>query len=85
MTPDQIHICKSLGRVRYLPGSFDKRFGNNLASLAENNPDEELTAKQIEWMYRLLYKYRKQLPSTYEDNKHQPFCSYKRQFLPQTV
>lgn len=52
MTVDQIDICKALGNVRYLPASFDKRLGNNLAGLAESHPEKELTEKQNEWMYR---------------------------------
>jgi hypothetical protein len=74
MTNEQQTICKALGTVRYLPASFDKRFGNNLCSLAETQPEKELSEKQNEWMYRLLYKYRKQLPRTYEKFKHNEFC-----------
>jgi hypothetical protein len=77
MTEQQKEICISLGRVTYLPGSFDKRFGNNLHSIAVTNPDKELSEKQNEWMYRLLYKYRKQLAVTYEKYKNHPFCNKK--------
>lgn len=77
MTEEQILICKKLGEVRYFPASFDKRFGNNLAGIAEKEPEKELTEKQIEWMYRLLYKYRNQLPQTYERFKSHPFCKKK--------
>lgn len=75
MTNDQKYICIGLGTVRYLPGTFDKRLGNNLCALVSNNPEKELSDKQNEWMYRLLYKYRKQLPSIYERYKNNPLCS----------
>jgi hypothetical protein len=77
MTEDQKKICIGLGNVSYLPACFDKRFGNNLASIAQTEPEKELSEKQIEWMFRLLYKYRRQLPRTYEKHKGNPLCSRK--------
>ena len=71
MTIDQLRICKALFSVRYLPGSWDKRMGKSLYYLTE------LTESQNEWMYRLLYKYRKQLPSLYESHKNNPLCTKK--------
>jgi len=77
MTPEQLEICLNLGNVSYLPASFDKRFGRNLHSLAQTNPTKELSDSQNEWMYRLLYKYRKQLPNTYKKYKSNEFCNKK--------
>ena len=77
MTQDEINICINLGKVRYLPASFDKRFGNTMHSLAINNPEKELSENQKEWIYRLVYKYRKQLPKTYEKHKNNPSCTKK--------
>lgn len=72
MKPEQAEICSALRfKVSYLPGSFDKRLGMSLDSL------KELTEKQNEWMYRLLFKYRRQLPELYERHKTNPFCSRK--------
>jgi len=68
MTQSQLIITTALAQVRYLPGSFDKRLGQGLYKLPE------LTAKQDEWMYRLLYKYRKQMPGIYERYKDNPNC-----------
>jgi len=82
MTPQQLEICLSLGNVKYGFSSWDKRMG---ISLSLTPDDHDLTAKQDEWMYRLLYKYRKQLPMTYEKYKDNEFCKYKREFKPQTV
>lgn len=77
MTPEQLEICTHLGLVTYQPGSFDKRFGNSLSSIALNSPDKELSEKQNEWMYRLLYKYRKQLPYVYSKHDAHPLCNKK--------
>jgi hypothetical protein len=77
MTIEQVVICKALGSVRYSAGSFDKRFGNNLSGIAENDSARELTNSQNEWMFRLLYKYRNQLPALYERFKGVPDCSKK--------
>jgi hypothetical protein len=85
MTIEQRLICTNLGKVNYLPGSWDKRFGNNLHSIAKTEPAKELTEGQNEWMFRLLYKYRKQLPKTYEKFKSNPMCSRKEkrvEFIP---
>ena len=38
----------ALGHVRYLPASFNKRFGRDMATLAEN-PEAEVTPRQI-WL-----------------------------------
>jgi hypothetical protein len=84
MTIEQKEICLALGRVTYLPGSFDKRFGNNLSGLAQSQPEKELTEKQNEWMFRLLYKYRKQLPGTYEKYKGNPLCAQAEPRKPKT-
>jgi len=77
MTKEEQDICLALGRARYLPGSFDKRFANNVSSIARTDPDKELTEKQREWIYRLLFKYRKQLDVTYSRYKDHPLCSQK--------
>lgn len=75
MTPEQMSIAKALGNVTYLPASFDKRMGLNMSYLAHNNPDKEISEKQNEWLYRLLYKYRKQIPNTYQKFKDNLFCN----------
>lgn len=77
MTPEQIQICLALGtKVTFLPGSWDKRMAGSLCGMARVGKGE-LTEKQNEWMYRLLYKYRRQIPSIYEKYKHVPECSKK--------
>lgn len=75
MSRGEQEICLALGGLRYLPGSWDKRFGNNLKGLARAG--KELTDSQREWMYRLLYKYRNQLPRLYGIHRENPYCSQK--------
>lgn len=75
MTLEQRTICLALGNLRFLPGTFDKRFSHKVSSIAEHTPDKELSEKQIEWIYKLLYKYRKQIPMTYENFKSNPLCA----------
>jgi len=75
MTDDQILICNNLSNARLLAGGFDKRFIKQVYAMATHTPEKVMSEKQIEWMYRLLYKYRKQLPKTYERFKNVPECS----------
>lgn len=77
MTEEQKEICMLFGSIRYPYGGFDKRFGNNLYFIALNKSDQELSDKQIEWMYRLLYKYRNQAPHIYNKHKSNPLCQKK--------
>lgn len=77
MTKEEQNICIRLGNVRCLPATFDKRFTRNMAGIAKSNPEKDLTESQKEIMYRLLYKYRKQLPKTYNLFKNHPHCSKK--------
>lgn len=75
MTEEQKQICVKLHGVRVLPGTFDKRFIKSLYSLVATKPDSPLSDSQNEWMFRLLYKYRKQLPVTYDRHKANPLCT----------
>ena len=77
MTSEQQNILIALGSVRCLPATFDKRFTRNLSAAAKNNTAYELSESQIKIMYSLLYKYRKQLPATYEKYKNHPDCKPK--------
>lgn len=65
MSPEERHIIEKLHlAVTYLPGHYDKLFARNIYN--KSNPYFELTDKQREFMYKMLYKYRKQIPSTYK-------------------
>jgi hypothetical protein len=52
--------------------------GVGLAFMGASNYDKELTEKQNEWMFRLLYKYRKQLPNIYTNHQMNPLCTKKQ-------
>ena len=77
MTADQIEISLALGNLRFLPGSFDNRFAHNVAARAKAEPGKVLTESQNEWLLRILYKYRGQLPALYQKHKNNPHCSQK--------
>lgn len=74
MTRDEQQICLAIGNVRYLPGTWDKRFARKMAEIAEQNPAKELSEGQKTQVYRILYKYRKQMPRLYELNKNHYLC-----------
>ena len=74
MTTDQIEICRAFERVTCLPGTWDKRMINSLISMAWMEKEIELTEKQNLWMFRLLYKYRKQIPNVYSKYMFNPLC-----------
>lgn len=75
MTEEHFNICNALSMVNCLPGTWDKRF---IHSVSFVKPDTELSESQIEWIFRLLYKYRKQIPNTYALHQNNPLCSKKR-------
>lgn len=55
-TATEINILNKLQGCRFLPGSFDKKFPRNV------NP-EDISPLQQWWIYKLGYKYRKQIKS----------------------
>lgn len=59
MTPIQIKALSLLSGCTFLPGSFDKRFVRDLSSLPDKEA-KELTDKQKRYLWKLVYKYRKQ-------------------------
>lgn len=74
MTLDQLEIIIGLHTCKFLPGSWDKRFVNDLY---HKKPDPPLTDTQNEWLFRLLYKYRKQVPNLYLKYHNNPLCAKK--------
>lgn len=82
MAPE-VEILKALSTVSFPLGTWDKRFVKNLDyKLADFGARSiDFTHKQTEWLYRLLYKYRKQVPNTYEKFKEHEFCKQKENQL----
>lgn len=72
MTANQMEIVNALKQVRCLPGTWDKRFIKSIVFA------EALTLNQDEWIYRLLFKYRRQLPGTYSKFSKHPLCGPKK-------
>lgn len=81
MTADEREIAIAFNRVTFLPATWDKSFAHTWANQAQseirNNFSYDLTERQSEWIYRLLYKYRKQIPDVYEKYKDHPYCKIK--------
>lgn len=65
MTPAEYRISIALERVRCLPGGWDKRFIKSIVYKRATAPKTGLTKKQHQWLLRLLYKFRAQVPYTY--------------------
>lgn len=77
MTEDQLEIVSHFENLRILPGTFDKRFITAMISHAKLTPNRVLTEKQNEWMFRLLFKYRRQLYKIYPKYHDHPLCCAK--------
>ena len=64
MTPAEIRIALALGTCSFLPASWDKRFCRDMAAIAANKPEHELSEYQNANLLRMAYKYRRQIPTT---------------------
>lgn len=72
MTNEQHEIIRQLHEgVTILPGTWDKRF---IRSMFFSKPNYNLSEGQNEWIFKLLYKYRKQIPGLYNIHKNHPLC-----------
>lgn len=70
MTPEEIEdLADSVGQVKTLPATFDKRFTNMLWYRSKQEVKQPLSPSQIKWVFKLAYKYRRQIPATYEHYK----------------
>lgn len=58
MQPRHYQALKALSQCTFYPGGFDKRFVRDLSVLSEY---AMLTARQEEWIEKMLYRYRRQL------------------------
>ena len=77
MTQDEIIIATQLHSCTMLPGTFDKRFASDMYYRSKQEEPKPITDKQNEILYRLVYKYRKQIPHTYEMYKNNIYCQPK--------
>ena len=75
MTEREIQIVTNLNTVHTGMGSsFAKRFIAGMAAIVKNTPEKELTESQTEWVYRMVYKYRRKIPKTYTACKSNKYC-----------
>lgn len=77
MTADEIKIARALYHCSMLPGTFDKRFISNMHSNSKEQNPKPLSDKQNEILFRLCYKYRAQIPNTYNEYKNNVNCCKK--------
>lgn len=79
MLYEQKEILKTIySKVTFQPGSSDKRFINNLYSLALDEQSDDvfnLTEGQIKYLFGILYKYRKQVPQLYIKHASNVLCA----------
>ena len=66
MTEKEIKHAKLLRGVTFLPGSFDKRFCRDMWTVAEHKPEQTLTQKQSDLLAIMVYRYRRQIFSNWE-------------------
>lgn len=71
MTDFEIKAIKAIDGIQMLPGSFDKRQRRFLAAKQDT---DELTDWQKDFILKLAYKYRKQVPELYNECKSLPGC-----------
>lgn len=64
MEEQHYDALQELATCRFVPGSYDKRF---VRDLAMKSRDAELTPKQINFLKKTYYKYRKQIMSRNPD------------------
>lgn len=62
MTREEMVLAGELSRSRFVPGSWEKRFARDIATLASERPEKALTPKQGRWLRILHHKFRRQIP-----------------------
>ena len=61
MTDLEIRAAIRLGKCRFPRGLWEKRFARDLYRLATEDSGRGLSAKQRIWLWRLVWKYRRQI------------------------
>jgi hypothetical protein len=61
MTPHELDIIAALQRVTFPVGCPDKRFASDMGRIA--SPEREITIYQSNYLERLAWKYRRQMPA----------------------
>lgn len=63
MTPRQLEIIAALDRVTFPPATSQKRFARDMVALARAKPDHVLTEKQADYLTKLAWRFRRQMPA----------------------
>lgn len=54
--------ARALAQCTMMPGSWEKRFARDMASIAAARPESNLSPKQMEWITKLSWRFRRQMP-----------------------
>ncbi len=61
MTEHEKTMARALNGCTFVPGTGTKRFARNMAFLAENNPDTELTGGQKKYLASAVVRFRRRI------------------------
>jgi len=73
MTDEQIEICSAFHYVVF-DSLLTKVIAVNLYNKSIHKPKYELSESQNEFIFMILYEYRRQMPALYEKYKDNEFC-----------
>lgn len=61
MTDHEKIMARALNGCTFVPGTGTKRFARNMAFLAENSPDAELTSGQKKYLASAVVRFRRRI------------------------
>lgn len=61
MTDLEVKGCRALARCTFLPGTPHKRFARDMGATAENMAEPAISAAQARQLWRLVWRYRRQI------------------------
>lgn len=76
MTPNERFMIEALHKCSFLPGSYPKRFVQDMNAILTYNPGFVLSERQYDYLVLLFHKYRKQ-HGKHVDSKC-PVCQKKK-------
>jgi hypothetical protein len=62
MTPREIAIARAFANVSFPPATAAKRFARHMTEIAVRHPEHPLTQKQADYMAKVAWRYRRQIP-----------------------
>lgn len=62
MTPDEVRMARALGGCRFVPATFDKKFGQGIGAAA-SSADPQITEREAVLLRVKVHTYRRQIPA----------------------